>query len=299
MQTTTNRHPRIRIAIFFALFAISALLFSALPLGSGDCAPTRVHAPDNRYIEIDAARGMAEQALERAREKTRISLAENRAQLTKWMDERIRNGAPSFAKTALSTRNKLRAAFASKKKYGRSLDKKMNARIFSTADLQAQCERQARIFAHDLTAIHNELAVEMNAISGRLPPETKAAFIGKYDYDMKHIQRSVLKEAGKDALVFVAAEITSSAISSVAVSTGILGTGAGAGAYTFGISIVVGIVVDSSVDGIRKPERKLAKKIIANMEPLKAEISDAHEKALADAADASFQPIAKAIAELD
>lgn len=88
--------------------------------------------------------------------------------------------------------------------------------------------------------------------------------------------QQTIEGVGQVVVAEVSSEIFARALTRLAVSMGILSTGASSSAYTFGAGALLGLIIDQCYTWIQNPEQKLELELKLALELLADEVSKAH-----------------------
>lgn len=120
----------------------------------------------------------------------------------------------------------------------------------------------------DWTDAENLLAVELQC-SGLGVGETQVAVQTQKKQELDH-SSTLQKQIAADIVALVGGEAAAAGVTQLGVSAGILGTGAMFSVESFGISLVVGVVVDMGVDWYLDTEGELRKSLDDQVERMAA-----------------------------
>jgi len=165
---------------------------------------------------------------------------------------------------------------------------RFRARIFSAADLTAHAQLTSRELATSLKAIEDKLLVAVRADLDSIPApaclgsKDDAAFAQAYDNALKaaitNSQLATLEELSNMAdgalIQILITAVVERAVAEGLVSAGILSAGALGSAESFGLALVVGIVIDQVITWINNPEAQLSAAIQKEMEKIRSAVMD-------------------------
>ncbi len=98
-------------------------------------------------------------------------------------------------------------------------------------------------------------------------------------------QSLAIQSAGQLVVSEVASEIVARALTRVAISMGIITTGAGSSAYTFGAGAILGLIIDQCYSWIQNPEGELEEELIQAIGLLADEVTDSYQRLLSEQLD--------------
>lgn len=109
--------------------------------------------------------------------------------------------------------------------------------------------------------VEDELAIQTKCY--QLSSQAKAEEIKAHQAQVadEHVREQIIRSLGQDTISLVGGEIAAAVAVQLATSAGILGTGAVCSWETFGIGLVVGVIVDCVVGWIMDPSGKLQAKL--------------------------------------
>lgn len=160
-----------------------------------------------------------------------------------------------MAKTAI-TKNE-----AERKAFFRSVGKKY---LHSPQDCENRTARVVAEVLRDWYEVENELAVTLNHPElGHQQTEHNVTSTPIPDSDYTP---ELQKQIAAELVSLVGSEVAAACATRLGISAGILGSGAALSAETFGISLVVGIVVDLGVDWYMDTEGKIKASLDAQIQ---------------------------------
>ena len=159
------------------------------------------------------------------------------------------------------------------------LKERFDSMVFSQAQLDAVVEQVVATYLRHLDDIESQMLVRLEADLSNLPTDSFAPTMDRAALtqtleaalrDAVNAAQGELKAAvGRELASWIAGEILTHATIQLATSSGILGTGAASGTVTFGVSVVVGLIVDAIVTEIYNrvydPAGELTKRIDSHL----------------------------------
>ena len=240
--------------------------------------------------------------IEIAQEEAIKSVEARTQQVRDFFTERQKR-IPAYAERVLSFRSKWelgksKLPYTDKDAHARFLKEEFSKLIFSQAELEKQVTGAVEDCARDIHAIENALLVKIRADLSDMPeciavlPDLKTEAIFRDRFDKVVI--SLSEKADNDAKVDVGRMVGSEIATAIAIrvgiavatrlgiSGGIIGTGSALGPETFGISIVVGLIVDQIagwvISWFYKPEIEIGKKLTEELAGLSLLLVNGDEK---------------------
>ena len=164
----------------------------------------------------------------------------------------------------------------------RLLREKFESLVFSQEELDHLVEGVVSGFLRDLQNVESEMLVRMKADLANLPEGSLSGsfdsqgFGNKLDIALRDAvaatQAELRATVGIEIASYIAGEIVTQATIQLATSTGILGTGALSGPMTFGVSVVIGFIVDQIVSEIYNqafdPAGELSRKLNEHLDEM-------------------------------
>ena len=225
--------------------------------------------------------------LDWANQQSRAAADHKLASVSAFFDE-ARSRTRQFAEETLSLNSKWTLVtdfFTQNQDHPRLLREEFDRLVFSQEQLDDQIKSVISDFLRDVQNIESEMLVRLKADLANLPDGTLGGSINSEDLGSKldaamrdavaATQAELRASVGLEIASFIAGEIVTQASIQLATSSGILGAGALSGPVTFGISTVVGLMVDQIVSEIYTqafdPAGELSNKVnehLAGMESL-------------------------------
>lgn len=197
-----------------------------------------------------------------------------------------KSGARPFSKDIVSLYGKWRAVspylpFTDKDGHKKYIVEKFNAHIFTNEQLAAALKRAVEGSVRDLESIENELAVALRQeILGRsLKPDEVPIAAEEFKKAVERLvaasQWDATKTAGSLVVSEVATQVARQVLVRLGVSAGILGAGSANSWWSFGVTLVIGIVVDAIWDWIDDPAGDIEREMISALDKLSIDASTA------------------------
>jgi hypothetical protein len=240
--------------------------------------------------------------IEIAQEEALKALETRTQQVSDFFIERQKR-VPAYAQRVLSLRSKWELGKSKipgvdKDAHTRFLRDEFSAIVFSEAELSQTVTGAAEDYVRDIQAIENALLVKIRADLTDMPEcavvlpdlKTEKLFHDRFASVVAGFSEKTGNDAKIDMGRLVGSEIATAITIRIGLavaarfgaSTAILGTGAAAGVETFGVSVVVGIIVDQIAGWIigwyYKPEIEIGEKLNAELGGLSILIVSGDEK---------------------
>lgn len=138
------------------------------------------------------------------------------------------------------------------------------------------------LFGDTHSPVPNQAALNGDTHNFDLKPTTEnmggPISVGQLELDRIQAEnhKQTVEGVGQVVLAEVSSEILARALTRLAISMGILSTGASSSAYTFGAGAVLGLIIDQCYSWIQQPEKKLELELKLALELLADEVSKAH-----------------------
>lgn len=198
-----------------------------------------------------------------ADETSRAALAPQMSEIRAFFVE-ARSGTRPFAEEALSFDSKWK--LLNEKLFGgdehrRFVDEAFQKHIFSAGRLEQTVESNVHQYVKHVDNVESELLVRLQSDLESLPPELipgKGVDSGRLRAILSEAMQEALSQVhaefqgtvAREVIVWIAQEAMNVAVTRLAVSAGIIGTGATAGVVSFGATLVVGFIVDAIISWI-------------------------------------------------
>ena len=186
--------------------------------------------------------------------------------------------------------------------------------IFSSDELKAVIESAVSRYVSEIQGQENQLLVAIRAdlegseLAGPkyLPAlANEAEFRRAYEAMLQEVMpilkrdlgisvtREIVSFVGSEIAAALVIEIGTSLATELGISGGILGAGATSGAFTFGVGLVAGILVDMTLDWVIRqagydPEREIASKVQASLRHIRSIILEGERKSVEQYDNAKF-----------
>jgi len=239
--------------------------------------------------------------LEHARKETEKSIDPSAKIIVEFFNRQSSHGR-DFASDLLSLRGKW--AYAKGLIYGGSHEKYIEEcfykHFFTFDDLKQTIESAITHYIGEIQARENQLLIDIQAdleTSNLARPEYLPALAssGQFKTAYQEMIQQVLPLVSKDMGIAISREMASlvggeiatiavleigtSLATHMGISGGVIGTGAYAGAVTFGVGLAAGIMVDMALDFIMReggydPEGEIAAKVVSSFQKLQGLILD-------------------------
>jgi len=229
---------------------------------------------------------------EQARKRCQKALMQQLAAIPNFFEE-AKKGCPDFADYALgwgSTRRYIQdlIPFGDCEKHKRFLEEKFAECIFAEADLVRLVEKVVKGYVQEVQQIENQMLLELRADLEDIDPRWAKLEVKQFQEEYnKHLEK-VCKEATTKLIYHTlkAAQVPASLVAGRYLEINILqvilrrlGIRAGAvvsGTVTFGVGVIIAIVIDTILDRILNwiydPKEELVKKLRDTFDELKTDI---------------------------
>jgi hypothetical protein len=174
-----------------------------------------------------------------------------------------RLGTRAFAKDALSLESKWKLAsgyVSGTDEHARFLEERFAVHVFSPAALEAVVHSAVTAYLQHLEDVDSQLLVRLQADLSGLPSAQLSLNTDRQgieqaiDTAMKQaiaaVEADFRDAAGLELVSWVAGEVLTAAALELATSAGVLTAGAASGTVTFGVGLVVGLIVDAIISWI-------------------------------------------------
>lgn len=208
---------------------------------------------------------------------------------------KARAGTRAFADEAISFDSKVRFVcewLSGSDEHKKYLHERFEAHVFSQKDLEKCVQCAVRAYLTHLDDVDAMLLVNLKADLENIPSSNFTAGVDRSV--IEESMRTAIREAvsavesdfpatiGLEVASFIAGEVLTAATIEMAASAGILSAGATSGTVTFGVGLVVGVIVDAIIgwawDAIADPKGKLSKKLNGTLTDLEKLIVDGNGK---------------------
>jgi hypothetical protein len=200
-----------------------------------------------------------------------------------------RLGTRQFASEALSLKSKwkiLTDYLTDGQDHKEFLNEQFAIHVFTPEALEAAVQSAVAGHVRRLDDVDSELLVRLEADLESVPNLELSAGIDRHAIQssldaavrqaIEAVQAELLPGAGLELVSYVAGEVLTSATFSLGASTGILSVGTASGVVTFGVGLVVGIIVDAVVswvyDAMYDPVGQLTVRINQTLDELEQTI---------------------------
>jgi hypothetical protein len=224
--------------------------------------PPQVAAGASGRLLRQQALQRAQAGLDWADAQTRSSADEHLRAIDRFFDE-VKGRTPRFAEQILGWSSKWRLVsdklpFTRTDRHARFLDKTFRDELFSPEQLTDAIDGVIRDYTDAVAGIENRMLVRIRADVGDLEPaalppafadETKlrAAFDEAMHAALDRTRADLRADVTREAVSLVAGEVLTMVAVRLGVSGGILAAGAGSSWATFGVGLVVAVIVDQIV----------------------------------------------------
>ena len=243
---------------------------------------TVVHSAPVDRKPVDA-RARIEPSLSWANEESLAAVDRQTAHLTRFFEE-ARGRTPQFATSVLGWGSKWRfvadqVPFTRGDRHAEFLKKAFADHLFSDKELTQAIEQVARGFGDTITDVENRMLVRLRQDIAGLPAaelpqfrdldQLQVAYRTALDRAQTHVGANVSSDVGTLVMSFVVQEVLTQVAVRLGVSAGVLGVGASTSWATFGIGLVVGVIIDQLIswawDSWADPRGKLALEMNAKL----------------------------------
>jgi hypothetical protein len=202
--------------------------------------------------------------LERCQQECQDAVDRRIQELRQYFADRRQRCRP-FAEEALSFTSKFKLLF-----YGDShIREAFERHLFSAESLQKEIERTITLCLQDINNAENKMLVALQADLATHAPSlaglSNEELRRRYDELIARIatdpSMSLKEDVIREVSLTVASEILVAVLRQLAVRAGILGTGAASGWASFGVGLIIAIVLDQIWDWYFDPVGQLATKL--------------------------------------
>ncbi len=290
-------------AVAVCVAAVAAYQYQAL---QGGITPPNIHEPPSNRGPISRI----EDDINWADKQTRKAIGRSLESIDRFFEQAKQN-TPEFADELLSFRTKLEyifsTIFSTKEEFQKYIQKLFAQKVFSPDDLKKTVESALISFAKECDNIDNQLFVKIKAdvpsLHYRLPRADR--FVKQINHQTLDTLRELDEEVWKSikgdiasfAVGWVIEEIVTIIISQVSQRIGFLVAGTAVSWETFGISILVGIVVDWILEWWTDPQGKLTQKLNQELDKMHQELRKEVKRILTQMANARHQARSRVIRE--
>ena len=272
--------------LILILLVVVCLSFGAIwvfKLVTEDDPYSKVQEPKRPRAEIEAA---CRQHVDEARQKASKAITRRAAEFSDFINPR-KSGAKPFSKDLVSLYGKWRAVspylpFADKEGHEKYVEEEFEQHIFTKQDLAVLFRGVIERIVKDIESIENELAVTLEreifgqsqSLSLDEVPIAAEAF-------KKAEERMIVAsqwDVGKYSASLVVTEVATIVLVRLGVSAGALTAGAANLWWSFGATLVIGIIVDQIWEWIDNPAGDIEREMITALDKLSQDASTAIEE---------------------
>lgn len=202
----------------------------------------KVETPAKKPVDKDALR----LHIQAARQKYEESIQQRTASINRFINSRM-TGVKPFADKCTGWEAKYEVIRGRGKQY---VQREFSQRVFTDAELTRVVQQVIEDSVKDLEQIENELAValEEELIGETITDNKKTVALESFRFAMQNLKGTVVTETKQAVASTITSEIITYLAAQTATSLGISGTAIGTGAVfswgTFGVSLLVGFMVD-------------------------------------------------------
>lgn len=202
----------------------------------------KVVTPAKKPVDKDALR----LHIQVAKQKYEESIQQRTASINRFINSRM-TGVKPFADKCTGWEAKYEVIRGRGKQY---VQREFSQRVFTDAELTRVVQQVIEDSVKDLEQIENELAValEEELIGETITDNKKTVALESFRFAMQNLKGTVVTETGQAVASTITSEIVAYLAVQTATSLGISGTVIGTGVAfswgTFGVSLIVGIMVD-------------------------------------------------------
>jgi hypothetical protein len=268
--------------------AVVALLTSESSSSSSSTRPVAVQLPpvpgplaSGPSIEVlrQQALRRTQPGLDWADAETRRSAAEHLQAVDAFFSD-VKSRTPRFAERILGWSSKWRLVsdklpFTRADRHAQFLDKTFRDELFSPQQLTQTIDAVVRNYTDSVAGVENRMLVRVRADVGDLEPAVLPAFADEtklrvaFDDAMRvaldRTHADLRADLTREAVSLVAGEVLTMVAVRLGVSGGILAAGAGTSWATFGVGLVVAVIVDQIVSWVwdwwRDPQGDVSRKM--------------------------------------
>jgi hypothetical protein len=273
------------------------------PQAATQAASAKAEAIDLAALEAARRAAIRREALARSQKSLDWADAESHRQLEAQLVpldrffSDLKTRTPKFAGTMLGWGSKWRfvadkVPFTRGGRHEEFLRKNFNEQLFRSEDLTRLIEQVAQGYADALMSTENQMLVRMRADVGDLPTADLPGFADPktlqlaYDEALDQVVARLGPEVRADVALFMVSLVAQEVVTQVAVrlgvSAGVLGTGAATSWATFGIGLVVCVIVDQIIcwawDRWTDPKGQLAAEMNTKFDELHRLLVDGEPK---------------------
>ena len=221
-------------------------------------------APSQQVLRQQAL-SRAQAGLDWADTETRNSATEHLKAIDKFFDE-VKGRSPRFAEEILGWSSKWRLVsdklpFTRTDRHAQFLDKTFRDELFSPEQLTDAIDGVVRNYTDSVAGIENRMLVRVRADIGDLEPaalppafadeaKLRAAFEEAMRAALDRTRADLRADVTREAVSLVAGEVLTMVAVRLGVSGGILAAGAGSSWATFGVGLVVAVIVDQVISWV-------------------------------------------------
>jgi hypothetical protein len=254
--------------------------------------PGRASTGPSTHIVRQQALSRAQAGLDWADAETRASAAEHLKAIDAFFGE-VKGRTPRFAERILGWSSKWRLVsdklpFTRTDRHARFLDKTFRDDLFTPEQLTAAIDGVVRNYTDSVAGIENRMLVRVRADVGDIEPAALPAFTDEARLHtafeeamgaaLGRTRADLRADVTREAVSLVAGEVLTMVAVRLGVSGGILAAGAGSSWATFGVGLVVAVIVDQVVSWVwdwwRDPEGDVSRTMNAKLDQIRRLIID-------------------------
>jgi hypothetical protein len=210
---------------------------------------------------------------------------------------RARNRVPEFSKSALSFSSKWRVAldyvpFTDGQKSPTFLNEAFQSQVLSSEDLENVIVEVVQNYLKEVRAAESQMLVDIRADLEDFPSVSftdwknddalQARFEQAIAVALASSGQDLQSSVGGQLVSLVAGEVLAQVAVRMGVSAGILGAGAASGWATFGLGVVVGVIIDQIVSHVwsfvNDPEKELTHEVQKQIDSLQTLLCDGDDQ---------------------
>ncbi len=289
--------------LILILLVVVCLSFGAIwvfKLVTEDKPYSEVQEPKRSRAEIEAA---CRQHVHEAYQDASKAITHRTAEFSNFITSR-KSGTKPFSKDLVSPYGKLRAVkpylpFTDKEGHKKYVDEKFEQHIFTKQDLAVSFKGVIERIVKDIESIENELAVtlerEIFGQSQSLSLDVAAEAFKKVEERMVAASQ---RDVGKYSAGLVVTEVATIVLVKLGVSAGVLTIGAANSWWSFGATLVIGIIADQIWEWIDNPAGDIEREMITALDKLSQDASTAIEEEMNKKITQRSELWDKAVAEI-
>lgn len=269
------------VLVGLMLLALAAVALCYVALNQKTTPNSPRSTPSDSESRRDACQRLVYAARNRA-----VQAADRRAkEFSAFVNERT-SGARAFAEEMTSLYAKWRLVkaklpFTDGDGHRQFIEEAFARHLFSRDELNAAFQRSIEFALRDLEQTENELAVDLRreilgwSHAQKNSETTQAQFEKALDEMLKSARWDAAKSVGGLTLSELASQIGGQILVRLAISGGLLGAGAANSWYTFGATLVAGLIADLIIEWIDDPVGDIERELRAALDKLAREGRDA------------------------